>query len=674
MIEPLFDTIPNELKERQQWVFWREIERDGKATKIPVDTFRRNASSTDPDTWSDFETVAIHYNPETDAGVGYVFSSEDELLGVDLDGCRDPETGQLSSWAEEIIEEFHTYTEVSPSGTGVKMFCRSDRQLPKGKKKDLDVPAVTDKKTPGIEVYSQGRYFAVTGNKINGYEKVTDCTRQVDCLLEEHWPYTPTKAAETHDWHSDDAVVERARRYVAKMPAAVSGASGHNQTFSVACRLVKGFGLSKPQAMDVLREYNQRCEPPWSEHELQHKVDDAEKQPGEVGYMRNASPDRYDQITIHHPTAQPKKELEPDKFAGLPADELEDYSTQEPEWLVEGIFSADQPTLFGARSKCLKTTQLVDLGVSLATATSWLGAFEVAKPRRVLFITGESNYRAASRRINKACKARGTTMGEVAGMLRVEARNFPKLPREEDCLAVQEIVRKYEIDVVILDPLYRGLTNDIDTNRMQMVGDAIVSFAQHCQPASLIISHHVVKVAARDYGNPPELEDMTGAGIAESCGNWWLVGRNEKYAWDWTHDLCVQFGGRDEQAGARRIVFNEQEWTADVENLHDFITGRQEAAEKAKDDAKRERHHRKIQQARTVILKALRNIKTPQSKNSLENRRGPISQAAFREALADMIQDHTVMVYPYKDVRGRMQSEGHLLAEYGREYEAELNS
>ncbi len=67
-------------------------------------------------------------------------------------------------------------------------------------------------------------------------------------------------------------VIERARRYVAKCPPAVSGQSGHNATFHVAACLVHGFALSEPDALALLTEWNRICLPPWSGRELRHKV------------------------------------------------------------------------------------------------------------------------------------------------------------------------------------------------------------------------------------------------------------------------------------------------------------------------------------------------------------------------------------------------------------------
>ena len=72
-------------------------------------------------------------------------------------------------------------------------------------------------------------------------------------------------------------LLTRARNYVAAIPPAISGNRGHDATFAVAVALMHGFALHREQAWPILREYNQRCLPPWSEPELAHKLDDAAK-------------------------------------------------------------------------------------------------------------------------------------------------------------------------------------------------------------------------------------------------------------------------------------------------------------------------------------------------------------------------------------------------------------
>ena len=67
----------------------------------------------------------------------------------------------------------------------------------------------------------------------------------------------------------------RASAYVAKMEPAISGSGGHTATFLVARRLVQDFGLSDADALAIMRHYNARCQPPWSEQELKRKVSEA---------------------------------------------------------------------------------------------------------------------------------------------------------------------------------------------------------------------------------------------------------------------------------------------------------------------------------------------------------------------------------------------------------------
>lgn len=59
------------------------------------------------------------------------------------------------------------------------------------------------------------------------------------------------------------------------MPAAISGSGGHAATFAVARRLLADFELDEADAWDLLFEYNTRCQPPWSERELRHKLESA---------------------------------------------------------------------------------------------------------------------------------------------------------------------------------------------------------------------------------------------------------------------------------------------------------------------------------------------------------------------------------------------------------------
>ena len=66
--------------------------------------------------------------------------------------------------------------------------------------------------------------------------------------------------------------VTRARRYLARVPPAIAGEHGDVHTFRVCCRLVRGFALGDAEALDILSEWNARCQPPWSERDLIDKL------------------------------------------------------------------------------------------------------------------------------------------------------------------------------------------------------------------------------------------------------------------------------------------------------------------------------------------------------------------------------------------------------------------
>src|SRR5690606_35297356 len=98
--------IPQELISRKQWVLWKSVTRGEQSTKLPFQPNGQNAKSNDSSTWHDFHTIALGVDGGYE-GPGFVFSEDDPYIGIDLDGCRDPETGYVSQWAKEIILKFN---------------------------------------------------------------------------------------------------------------------------------------------------------------------------------------------------------------------------------------------------------------------------------------------------------------------------------------------------------------------------------------------------------------------------------------------------------------------------------------------------------------------------------------------------------------------------------------
>ena len=167
-----FQEIPSELKLLPRWVCWRYRGRNGRLRKVPVRADNgKQASVTQPGDWSTFETaIARMQRRSPPEGVGFVFAIEDGLVGIDLDCCRDKNTGVVEEWALDIISRLATYAEVSPSGTGVKLVARGHLSTGSGRRDN-------------IEMYAHSRFFTLTGERLPGAPTtVSECQGEIDLL------------------------------------------------------------------------------------------------------------------------------------------------------------------------------------------------------------------------------------------------------------------------------------------------------------------------------------------------------------------------------------------------------------------------------------------------------------------------------------------------------------
>lgn len=127
--------------------------------------------------------------------------------------------------------------------------------------------------------------------------------------------------------------IRRASAYLATIPGAVSGSGGHDQTFKAALALVRGFNLSRSEALSLLvADYNPRCEPPWSDRELEHKVESAEKDSTlPPGYLLDARPGGgADADALRRMTTERPRKTPPAPVPDAPSDALAPTSIDPP--------------------------------------------------------------------------------------------------------------------------------------------------------------------------------------------------------------------------------------------------------------------------------------------------------------------------------------------------------
>ena len=144
------------MRNLEQWVCWRYEERNGEPTKVPYYPLgAQRADTTNRTTWAKFTDAVAACRKHGYDGIGFVFTKDDPFCGIDLDACRDPVTSKLEKWAKAIVEELHSYTEISPSGRGLHILVRGE--LPEGRNRK-----------GRIEMYDRKRYFTITGRHLEG--------------------------------------------------------------------------------------------------------------------------------------------------------------------------------------------------------------------------------------------------------------------------------------------------------------------------------------------------------------------------------------------------------------------------------------------------------------------------------------------------------------------------
>lgn len=201
--------IPRNMKTVKQWVVWKLEERGGKPTKVPYNSISgERAKSNDPSTWNTLEAAMKANSASKYSGIGFMFANG--FAGVDLDECRNSETGDIDAWALEIVGKLTSYTEVSPSGCGLHIFIKG--KLPgDGLKRNLNGHK--------IEIYDNGRFFTFTGSHLKGTPKELFVRQElieslyqsvIEAASRKNKAATSPAFKESHTILSDSEIMDRA--------------------------------------------------------------------------------------------------------------------------------------------------------------------------------------------------------------------------------------------------------------------------------------------------------------------------------------------------------------------------------------------------------------------------------------------------------------------------------
>lgn len=425
-------------------------------------------------------------------------------------------------------------------------------------------------------------------------------------FLERQLPARSTSA--TRGTRNEADIVERARRYLSRIEPAVSGEGGHSKTLLAAEHLVRGFELSDDEALPLLLVWNQTCQPPWDESELRHKLSEARDKGTAVEWGQHLRPNRVQ--SLHSDSTQQRRSERQRLSPGIGAGDwviakdrgnfgqvLEDYGqeclvrfespdgnvaekqlskcdlesaenressvaelklrpmslarfmqTSFPQnYLVRDVLIAGQVAVIGAPKKTLKTSICCDLALSLATATPFLGKFEVPNPCRVLMLSGESGPAKLQTTFQLIARARDLSL--TTDMIHIEHEVIPQLACSEHLRVLAEKIIELQADVVILDPLYLmllgGSERPINPADMFQMGKLLrgVDETIRTTNATLILVHHATKAAGRK-AEPLDLDDLSQAGIGAFTRQWLLLSPKAKFDSETgTHELFLEIGG-----------------------------------------------------------------------------------------------------------------------------------
>lgn len=426
--------------------------------------------------------------PKGNSNVGIVTGDGIVVLDVDVKNGTD---GRAS--LRDMPPLPATFTVRTPSG-GLHYYFRTDREFGNS----------ASKLAPGIDVRGRGGQVVAPGSVIDGkrYEIEKDVPlAELPSWLAERFSASPARdvAAGTviGDLDTPEAI-NLARAMLAKAAPAIEGQGGNSHTFATACKVLD-FGLSNDTAFEIMQDWNDRCEPPWDDEELERII-------------ANARAYRQEAIGRDNPLAGMEAveapPVPPNPFGALCVDlgmdEAAEAALPPRPWLVRGLLLHGYSSLLIAPGGSGKSTFSLNLAAAVALGNGSLVGMEVVERTRVLIVNAEDDIDEQNRRTRAMLRQFGIPFADLRGKVvtysahgagaqpfTAAERDASKRPVETRAVSdLIDFARVGRFGLIIVDPLVKThRLNENDNVEMDFVTTIYSRIARETGAAILLLHH-----------------------------------------------------------------------------------------------------------------------------------------------------------------------------------------
>jgi hypothetical protein len=328
------------------------------------------------------------------------------------------------------------------------------------------------------------------------------------------------------DRDSYPAAIERAAKYLGEMDASIAGANGSNRLIKAASVLVNDFGLADGEAFCLLMtEFNPRCQPPWSDAEVRHKIEDSRKNPphrpakgqGAAGPIGRSS-------SNFRTNGQPQNTTTEAIVV-----RLSDVQEREVEWLWPNRIPLGKLTLLAGDPGLGKSFVMVDMAARVSTGTGWPDCYDQPQPvGSVIMFNCEDDIadtvlprlKRAGGDPSKVIALQGiATIDGESGERRQRGFSFDvDLPKLIEVLEVNSDVR-----LVVIDPVsaYCGATDSHKNADIRAMLAPLSDMASQYRVAVVMVTH-----LAKGSGGKAVYRAMGSLAFAAAARAVWYVAKD----------------------------------------------------------------------------------------------------------------------------------------------------